>query len=120
MQATSIHMPVSHRFGLNFFFSRKTFAKMRTVVLDTASDALVAKETPDLPEPGVDEVLLRVLACGVSPLEMKTAKLYGSGPQLAAGFEVVGEVERVGSHVTDLLAGDQVRSVFVQEGEGER
>ena len=83
---------------------------MRTVVLDTATDALVVKETVDLPEPGADEVLLRVLACGVSPVTLKTAKLYKGGPQLAAGFEVVGEVERIGSHVTELQAGDQVRS----------
>eukprot|EP00729_Bicosta_minor_P027636 gene27636-6960_t len=77
----------------------------RSVVLE--SDALAAK-TADLPEPGHDEVLVRVLACGVSPINLQTTKIYKSAPQVSAGYEVVGEVEKVGSHVTSLFVGDQV------------
>lgn len=44
----------------------------RSVVLE--SDALAAK-TADLPEPGHDEVLVRVLACGVSPINLQVTSL---------------------------------------------
>jgi NADPH:quinone reductase-like Zn-dependent oxidoreductase len=69
----------------------------------------------DLPTPKVraNEVLIRVHAAGVNPFDWKVAdgelkdKMEHRFP-LILGFDVAGEVERVGSEVTDLAAGDEV------------
>ena len=44
----------------------------RSVVLE--GNSLTAKETMDLPDPGHDEVLVRVLACGVSPVNLQVGE----------------------------------------------
>jgi NADPH:quinone reductase-like Zn-dependent oxidoreductase len=69
----------------------------------------------DLPTPKVraNEVLIRVRAAGVNPFDWKVAdgelrdEMEHRFP-LILGFDVAGEVERVGSEVTDLAAGDEV------------
>jgi NADPH:quinone reductase-like Zn-dependent oxidoreductase len=69
----------------------------------------------DLPTPKVraNEVLIRVHAAGVNPFDWKVAdgelkdKMEHRFP-LILDFDVAGEVERVGSEVTDLAAGDEV------------
>jgi NADPH:quinone reductase-like Zn-dependent oxidoreductase len=69
----------------------------------------------DLPTPkiGADEVLIRIRAAGVNPFDWKVAdgelkdEMEHRFP-LILGFDAAGVVERVGSEVTDLAAGDEV------------
>jgi NADPH:quinone reductase-like Zn-dependent oxidoreductase len=69
----------------------------------------------DLPTPKIraNEVLIRVHAAGVNPFDWKVAdgELRGKMEHrfpLILGFDAAGVVERVGSEVTDLAAGDEV------------
>ena len=63
-----------------------------------------------VPNPGPDEVLVSVLACGVCRTDLHVAEgdLAVHRPGVVPGHEVVGEVVAVGSSVTDLAAGDRV------------
>jgi NADPH:quinone reductase-like Zn-dependent oxidoreductase len=63
------------------------------------------------PEPGPDEVLVRVRAASVNPADWKirsgTPPLFGD-PPFVLGFDVSGVVERVGARVTRFKPGDEV------------
>ena len=69
----------------------------------------VARDLPT-PEPGPDDVLLRVLACGVCRTDLHVAdgELPPLGHPVVPGHEIVGEVARVGARVTGLAPGDRV------------
>jgi NADPH:quinone reductase-like Zn-dependent oxidoreductase len=75
-------------------------------------EVLVLEEAPR-PEPGADEVLIRVQAAGVNPLDWKVRAghvrqwLHHRLP-LIPGWDVSGVVTEVGSKVTDFKAGDAV------------
>jgi propanol-preferring alcohol dehydrogenase len=62
------------------------------------------------PEPAGDEVLARVLVCGVCRTDLHLADhdLAPRQPRRVPGHEVVGEVVGVGASVTGLTAGDRV------------
>ncbi|MEC3977981.1 NADP-dependent oxidoreductase [Amycolatopsis sp. H20-H5] len=63
------------------------------------------------PEPGPDEVGVRVLAAGVNPVDWKLrsgAIPAGPPPPYVPGFEISGVVEAVGAGVTRYAAGDEV------------
>lgn len=64
----------------------------------------------DRPSPRPTEVLVRVLACGVNPVDWKTRA--GSGVPLplplTVGWDVSGVVEEVGAGVTRFRPGDEV------------
>ncbi|HVO34076.1 MAG TPA: zinc-binding dehydrogenase, partial [Gemmatimonadales bacterium] len=77
-------------------------------------EALVEREVP-LADPGPDEVHLRVRAAGVNFADLlMRAGLYGSVPPrpYSAGFEVAGEVVRVGATVTSWRAGDRAAALL--------
>jgi NADPH:quinone reductase-like Zn-dependent oxidoreductase len=62
------------------------------------------------PEPGVTEVLVRVLAAGVNPVDWKTRAgggLLGS-PPFILGWDVAGVVAALGQGVTRFAVGDRV------------
>ena len=63
-----------------------------------------------VPEPGPDEVLLAVLACGVCRTDLHVAEgdlpVHRRG--VIPGHEVVGRVERVGERVEGFAAGDRI------------
>jgi alcohol dehydrogenase, propanol-preferring len=63
-----------------------------------------------VPEPGPDEVLVRVLACGVcrTDLHLADADLAPRAPQRIPGHEVVGEVVRNGEAAERFAPGDRV------------
>jgi L-iditol 2-dehydrogenase len=68
----------------------------------------VTFETVTLREPGLGEVLIDVLACGICGYDMEIAEsLATHGPQ-AFGHEICGRVRAVGAGVTHVQAGDQV------------
>lgn len=71
------------------------------------------EDAPD-PEPGPDEVLVRVHAAGVNPVDWKTrsgggqAKKIGEQFPLVLGWDLSGTVEQVGREVGSWTVGDEV------------
>src|SRR4051794_20941576 len=73
---------------------------MRAAVFDSASRDLSVEEVPT-PEPGPDEVLVRVAACGIclSDVHLIDGTLPTALPRVIPGHEPAGVIERVGSEV---------------------
>jgi alcohol dehydrogenase, propanol-preferring len=71
---------------------------MRAMILDGAGEPLRAGDLPD-PEPGADQLLLRVRACGVcrTDLHIVDGDLTEPKLPLVPGHQIVGEVLRGGS-----------------------
>ncbi|WP_455680435.1 NADP-dependent oxidoreductase [Streptomyces griseofuscus] len=88
---------------------RKT---MRAVVVEQwgGTENLVEREMPR-PEPGLGEVLVRVHAAGVNPVDWKTrasGALIEWGAVPAVGWDVSGTIEAVGPGVGMFRPGDEV------------
>ncbi|MDJ0379492.1 NADP-dependent oxidoreductase [Streptomyces sp. G-G2] len=85
---------------------------MRAVVVNQWGGPEVLTETTlDRPEPGPTEVLVRVHAAGVNPVDWKTratGMLIAWGPNPIVGWDVSGTVEAVGMGVTIFEPGDEV------------
>ena len=66
----------------------------------------------DQPKPGAGEVLVKVKAAAVNPVDWKIrdglGDLFGLKPPLILGCEVAGTVEAVGDNVKDFTPGDDV------------
>jgi len=73
---------------------------------------VLALEEAELPQPGPQEVLIRVKAAGVNPYEAYArAGTYGArNPTLpyTPGSDAAGTVEAVGEGIADLAPGDRV------------
>lgn len=86
---------------------------MRAVTIDAfgGPEVLTARQVP-LPEPLPTEVLVRVHAAAINPVDWKTRAGQGmAGLQtmpLILGWDVSGVVEKVGFGVTTLAPGDEV------------
>ncbi len=82
---------------------------MKAVVI--TGDGLEVRELP-VPEPGANEVLVRVAACGLNraDLIMAAGKPHGAlgGADTVAGLEWAGEVAAVGAEVPEFRPGDAV------------
>ncbi len=61
-------------------------------------------------EVGANEMLVRVKAAGVNPIDYKIRKngLFKAGAGTVLGFDIAGVVEKVGAGVRDFVAGDAV------------
>ena len=72
-------------------------------------EVLVVEDVPR-PEPAPTEVLVRVAAAGVNPVDWKVRAGGGllGEPPFTVGWDVAGVVEAAGSGVTWLAAGDRV------------
>jgi NADPH:quinone reductase-like Zn-dependent oxidoreductase len=72
-------------------------------------EVLELVELPD-PQPGPTEVLVRVAAAGVNPVDWKTRARGGflGEPPFTVGWDVAGTVERVGLGVTRFAPGERV------------
>jgi NADPH:quinone reductase-like Zn-dependent oxidoreductase len=72
-------------------------------------EVLQLVELPD-PEPRPTEVLVRVAAAGVNPVDWKTRAKGGflGEPPFTVGWDVAGTVERIGFGVTRFAPGDRV------------
>src|SRR6478672_3373816 len=72
-------------------------------------DVLVTENLPR-PDPGPTEVLVRVAAAGVNPVDWKVRARGGIPAELpfTVGWDVAGVVEEVGAGVTWLAVGDRV------------
>ncbi len=85
---------------------------MRAIQLDEfgGPDALRLRDLPD-PAPGHGEVLVRVLAAGVNPVDTKIrtdGTRYGLWGPLTPGSDAAGTVAAVGDGVRGLHVGDEV------------
>jgi NADPH:quinone reductase-like Zn-dependent oxidoreductase len=87
---------------------------MKAVVVHEYGGPEVLKyENAPRPEPKENEVLVRVIACGVNPADPlivsgRYAKEFGTHLPLIPGYDVAGVVEKIGTKVTKLKAGDGV------------
>jgi len=80
------------------------------------ADVLHVEDVPQ-PEPGANQVLVRLRARSINPSDLLTVRgLYGALPKLPAtpGLEGMGEVETVGDGVKHLRPGQRVIPLGVQ------
>jgi NADPH2:quinone reductase len=86
-------------------------AVMPAVVLDEFGGPLVVRELP-VPDPGPGEVLVRVAASGVNPLDLKIAAGTAAHARVQTpavlGIDMSGTIVRAGQDVTGFSAGDEV------------
>ncbi len=82
---------------------------MKAAILRKFDQPLSIEEVPT-PTPGADEVLVRVMACGVDGTDLKLLKGFGYTPRLPfiMGHEPAGVVAAVGDHVLEFTEGDRV------------
>jgi propanol-preferring alcohol dehydrogenase len=82
---------------------------MRAMLLEEARQPLRLAEIP-IPRPGPQQVLLRVMACGVcrTDLHVVDGELPHSKARLIPGHEIVGIVEQTGEQVERFQIGDRV------------
>jgi NADPH:quinone reductase-like Zn-dependent oxidoreductase len=88
-------------------------AKMQAIVQSggTGPDSL-RLQTIDTPAPGAGQVLVKVYAAGVNPVDWKRRlnppALATGAPPVIPGFDVAGVVDALGAGVTTLKVGDAV------------
>jgi len=82
---------------------------MRAAVVQGLGRPLRIERLPD-PQPGADEVVVRVSRCGIcgSDLHMTEDPAYGVEPGYVLGHEFAGEVVACGAGATGLRSGDLV------------
>ena len=82
---------------------------MKAMLLERAVAPLVPTDLPD-PQPGTNDVLMRVRACGVcrTDLHVVDGELTRPKRPLVLGHEIVGEVIGLGSAVVRFALGDRV------------
>jgi propanol-preferring alcohol dehydrogenase len=84
-----------------------------------ASTPLAMTDRP-VPEPGVGELLIRVLCCGVCRTDLHLAEgdLPPKRPEVTPGHEVVGEVVAAGPGTTRFGSGDRVGVAWLAGTDG--
>lgn len=82
---------------------------MQAMVLERAHEPLKAAQLP-MPRPGQDQILLKVLACGVcrTDLHIYDGELDDPKLPLVLGHEIVGRVEALGPGVKGFFTGERV------------
>ncbi len=83
--------------------------KMRAMVLQKPGKPLMDMEVP-IPQPGRDQVLIKVHACGVcrTDLHVVDGELTDPKLPLIPGHEIVGSVVQIGEEVEGFRAGDRI------------
>jgi alcohol dehydrogenase, propanol-preferring len=83
---------------------------MKAMALTRAGSRRVEAIEIDRPDPGPEQVLVRVLACGVcrTDLHIVDGELPEPLIPLIPGHEIVGRVEAIGRHVATHVIGDRV------------
>jgi NADPH:quinone reductase-like Zn-dependent oxidoreductase len=86
---------------------------------DRAGLPLEAVRVP-VPQPGADQVLIRVAASSLNPLEYKLADLnfFGRTPPVVLGLDLSGIVVAIGSAVDGIAVGDSVVAMADLNGNG--
>ncbi|HEX4629353.1 MAG TPA: NADP-dependent oxidoreductase [Chthoniobacterales bacterium] len=97
---------------------------MKAVVLRSYGGPEVAKlEDVPRPEPKDDEILIRVIAASVNPVDVAIrkgylAELIGNKFPLILGMDAAGVVEKAGAKITKFKKGDAVIAFFTLASEG--
>src|SRR5579863_10270665 len=86
---------------------------------DRAGLPLEAVRVP-VPQPGPDQVLIRVAASSLNPLEYKLSDLnfFGRTPPVVLGLDLFGIVVDIGSAVRRIAVGDSVVAMADLNGDG--
>lgn len=86
---------------------------MKALILEELNGPLLQKDLP-IPEPGPDEVLLRIKACAVDQFDLKIryGKVSHARPPIILGHEIAGEIAAVGENVSHWQAGQRVTSTL--------
>jgi NADPH:quinone reductase-like Zn-dependent oxidoreductase len=102
----------------------KSGPTMKAIVLHEygGAEALRYEDTPR-PEPADDQVLIRVVAASINPVDVairsgKFEKYFHTTLPIIPGMDASGVVEKVGNKITKLKAGDPVYAFFTLQGEG--
>ncbi|AEV98640.1 alcohol dehydrogenase [Niastella koreensis] len=84
-------------------------ATMHAMVLESAGQPLVYKTLP-VPAPAADQLLVKVIACGVcrTDLHIVDGELDSPKLPLVPGHEIIGEVVQTGKEIMSFKAGDIV------------
>ena len=99
---------------------------MRAIVLEQAGNIKNLKLT-DIPKPGIqnDEVLIKVKAISINPVDIKTRigkslynELKSKNPAIILGWDVSGVIEETGKAVTEFKKGDEVFGMVNFPGHG--
>ncbi|TFF37570.1 zinc-binding alcohol dehydrogenase family protein [Mucilaginibacter psychrotolerans] len=82
---------------------------MQAMVMEAAGQPLVCKTMP-IPVPNEEQVLVRIIACGVcrTDLHIMDSELPKPKLPLIPGHEIIGTIAQVGSKVTSLQIGDLI------------
>jgi hypothetical protein len=97
---------------------------MKAVVIHAYGGPEVLKlEDVPRPEPKDDEILIRVVAASVNPVDVAIRKGYldeliGKKFPLILGMDAAGVVEKTGAKITKVKVGDSVYAFFTLVGEG--
>ena len=114
---------------MNFYNRRKIIMKQTLMIpqtflgvgytKDRAGLPLEAVRVP-LPRPEADQVLIRVAASSLNPLEYKLAELnfLGRTPPVILGLDLAGLVVATGSAVRGVAVGDAVVAMADLNGDG--
>ncbi|MFC4522077.1 quinone oxidoreductase family protein [Cupriavidus pinatubonensis] len=81
--------------------------KAAQVIAGADGGRIEVRDIP-VPQPGANEVLVRVRASGLNYGEIKYMREHRNGNPMTAGVEFAGEVVRVGEHVSQWREGDRV------------
>ncbi len=86
---------------------------MKALVVKEFGGPLVLEDVP-VPEPGLDDALIRVRACAVDQFDLtiRDGKFPGSKTPIILGHEFAGEVVEVGAKVRNIAPGDRVVSTL--------
>jgi len=96
---------------------------MKAIVIHQYGEPDVLKyEDAPRPEPKENQILVRVIAAGVNPVDAaarseKYAKFFGITVPFIPGYDIAGVVEKAGAKVTKFKAGDSVYA-YIGLGEG--
>lgn len=92
------------------------------VITDFGGTEVFERREVDPPSPGPTEVLVRVHAASVNPVDCKIRQAgswAGISPPTIIGYDVSGVVEAIGDEVTDFAVGDEVfytPEIFGEQG----
>jgi NADPH:quinone reductase-like Zn-dependent oxidoreductase len=97
--------------ALSVAAGQSTKATMRAIVVHEYGGLEVLKyQDAPRPEPKDDQVLVRVIAAGVNPVDaaIRSGRYRLATPPCIPGSDIAGVVEKVGAKVTKFKAGDSV------------
>jgi NADPH:quinone reductase-like Zn-dependent oxidoreductase len=101
-------------FGFSIAVAQQAKPMMKAVVVHEygGPEVLKYEDTPK-PEPKDNEILVRVIASGVNPVDGairsgKYAKFFGAKPPFIPGYDIAGVVEKTGAKIDKYKSGDPV------------